>query len=263
MEVIEAVDRFTVQKPVKRYEAGNIREENDAVIKETLLTLKVNGEMHSTHYCSPDRLEDLAAGYLESEGLIQNKEDIADIDIVTAEDLNSATASIVINRDIGISAEDSGSKPGRRLLGIGTDAKKNEPELRIKASFILQAMELFQSKAAVFGKTGGTHSAAMYNAQGLLDFVEDIARHNALDKIFGRSLRQGIIRSDKIILSSGRLSAVMVGKVIRRAVPVMVSKSAPTDAGIRLAEENGLTLVGFTRGSRMNIYADPGRLRFD
>ena len=104
------------------------------------------------------------------------------------------------------------------------------------------------------------HSAALCDTTNIIVFSEDIGRHNAIDKIFGECLLNDITTDDHIIITSGRISSEILLKVAKRNVPLIVSKSAPTDLGVRLADELGVTLVGFVRGKRMNVYTHAGRI---
>jgi FdhD protein len=121
-------------------------------------------------------------------------------------------------------------------------------------------MNLFQHRSDTFRSTGGVHSAALCDKKNLNIFCEDIGRHNAIDKIFGRCLWEGISTTNQFILTSGRVSSEIVIKMARSNIPVLASKSAPTGTAIRLAETLGITLIGFVRGTRMNVYSNHQRI---
>jgi FdhD protein len=112
----------------------------------------------------------------------------------------------------------------------------------------------------VFKATGGVHSAALCEAKSILVFSEDIGRHNAIDKIFGECILKDIPTEGCLIITSGRVSSEILLKVARRNIPLLISKSAPTNLGVRLADDLGITLVGFARGRRMNIYTNGWRI---
>jgi FdhD protein len=124
-------------------------------------------------------------------------------------------------------------------------------------------MRDFQDRSEVFKNTGGVHAAALSSADGIELFSEDIGRHNAVDKVFGRCLLENIETKDKLLLVTGRISSEILLKVARRGIPALVSKSAPTDSGVKLAEKLGITLIGFVRGHRMNVYAHAERVLAD
>ncbi|MFC2070328.1 formate dehydrogenase accessory sulfurtransferase FdhD [Chloroflexota bacterium] len=133
-------------------------------------------------------------------------------------------------------------------------------QLLVKTSDILSLAKEFQHRSEIYHATGGVHSAALCDTSSILLFSEDIGRHNALDKIFGECMLNDIPADDKIIVSSGRISSEMLLKVSRRQIPVIVSKSAPTDLGIKLTSDLGITLIGYVRGKRMNIYTEVWRV---
>jgi FdhD protein len=119
---------------------------------------------------------------------------------------------------------------------------------------------LFQERSSLYRLTGCVHSAALSDGASVLAFAEDIGRHNAVDKVIGRCLLEGIAFEGKVMLVSGRLSSEMASKCSRWGIPVVASRTAPTDLALRIAEESGITVVGFLRGDRMNVYTHPERV---
>lgn len=111
--------------------------------------------------------------------------------------------------------------------------------------------------------TGGVHSAALCSTSKMLVCCDDIGRHNAIDKILGRCLLEDIPVDGHIMVSTGRISSEMLLKVAKQNIPIVISKSAPTALGVKLAEEVGLTLIGFVRGKRMNVYTHDWRVSID
>jgi len=134
---------------------------------------------------------------------------------------------------------------------------------RITAGEVQALMKEFRSTSALFMKTGGVHSAALADSNGILLFSEDIGRHNAVDKLIGKAFLANIPVEDKILLSSGRISGEIMTKVIRNHIPIMISRTAPTCMSITYAEDHGVTLIGFARSNRMNIYTHPHRIVFE
>jgi FdhD protein len=121
-------------------------------------------------------------------------------------------------------------------------------------------MRSLQDKAAMFKETGGVHSAAVADLDRIIFFCEDIGRHNAVDKIAGQCLVDGVSLEDKVLITSGRLSSEMLLKAAKLQLPLLISRSAPTSLSIELAEALNITLVGFVRGRRMNIYTHAWRV---
>jgi FdhD protein len=121
-------------------------------------------------------------------------------------------------------------------------------------------MAEFRRRSELHRQTGGVHAAALADRNGLLVFREDIGRHNAVDKVIGAYLLAGNCFEDKLLLSSGRLSSEILHKAAACSVPILVSRSAPTDRCVALARERSITLIGFARGRRMNIYSRGERI---
>jgi FdhD protein len=138
-----------------------------------------------------------------------------------------------------------------------------ESLLQVSVGEILALTRDFQHRSETFRATGGVHSAALCDTSNILVFNEDIGRHNALDKVFGECLLNGIPTDDRLVITSGRISSEILLKVARRNIPVLVSKSAPTNLGVKMANELGVTLVGFVRGKRANVYTNTWRVNRD
>jgi FdhD protein len=121
-------------------------------------------------------------------------------------------------------------------------------------------MDEFDRYSRDFKKTGGVHSAALCNAEKILVFYEDIGRHNAIDKVFGRCLMDGIPTDSNFLLTSGRVPSDIMYKVAGRNVPVLIARNSPTDLSVEIAEKTGIALLGFVRGTSMNIYSHDWRI---
>lgn len=254
------VEIFKVVKVIR----GNTKQiVDDPVAEEVPLTLMIGGKELVTLLCMPSDLEDLAAGFLFTSGLIKRAQDIKGIVV----DRQRWTAYIDLATP-GV-AEDLVFK---RLFtsgcGMGTlfynpmdimNRVKIVSDFKIGASEIISLMLNFQRKSDIYLKTGGVHSAALADKNDILIFKEDIGRHNAVDKVIGCGLR-GIGFADKILLSSGRISSEILFKVQKARVPVLISQAAPTDQAVRLARDMDITLIGFARGRRLNIYSKEERV---
>ncbi len=246
---------------IKKYSNNNIIHTNDSVITEYELAVYVNSKLLVTLLCTPKSLKELAVGFLHSEGIIRSKNDIVNITI--DEDHGKAY--------IDISGEDFFSYKGDYLFahkkittacGKGRTVSYNviEPPIklheltRINPSDILTLMNNFSKMSNLFVLTGGVHSCALSTNKEILCFEEDIGRHNALDKIFGKALLESIPLDDKYILTTGRISSEIIHKALKRQIRVIVSRSAPTNMAIDLARESNISLIGFARGQSLNIY---------
>ncbi len=240
----------------------------DMVAKESPLTIILNNQELVTLLCSPENLKYLAVGFLFSEGLLKSKDEIKKIIVddrrgvvrVDTEGDTELASDALFKRFIT-----SGCGRGASFYSAidAQDQVKVESRLEISTLEVLALVHEFQHRSQVYRSTGGVHSAALCDIRDILVFNEDIGRHNAVDKIFGACILNDIATDDHILITSGRISSEILLKIARRNVPVIVSKSAPTNLGVRLANDLGVTLVGFVRGKRMNVYTHAWRIATD
>jgi FdhD protein len=246
-----------VKVPVLRVEDGKQQWTEDIVVREFSVTITVNNRELVSILCSPQKLDYLAAGFLLSQGLIKSKEDLISIRV----DEKSACVLMEIKPQVEISYKPVvASSGGKGMMLFDSPEVSKESGITIAPPQVLSLVEKFVKHSKVFTNTGGVHSAALCNIEDIILFSEDIGRHNAIDKIFGEALLKDIPLKDYILLTSGRVSSEILVKAARRNIPVLISKSAPTDAGIRLADELGVTLIGFVRGNKMNVYTNNRRV---
>jgi FdhD protein len=276
----EKTDRLTVIK----YNGGKRESFQDVLIAEVPLTIFLDAEELVTILCTPELLRELAIGFLYSEGFIHEKEDIRGIDV----DLGEYTVRVETRRGV-VSGEGTPVAPGgpspegraallkRKLLitpgcvnaavSVGRDGPAHDGGLKmVESGLALCAEEIVRTvreahrRSRLYQETGGVHNAALCKGGGVIFFSEDIGRHNALDKVIGLALLAGIPREDTLVVTSGRISSAVVAKMVRAKVPVLVSRSAPTSEAVRLAEAFGITLIGFARGARFNVYSNSRRI---
>lgn len=258
-------DIFKTEK-IRRFKIDKISEEDDLLIKESPLTLFINGYQFLTLMILKERLEELITGFLAAEGIIKEAADILEIKFKQ----QKTVAMVEINVDFSPNnykkrTLTSGCGGGTSFLNLKecAEAKKIESRQKLKAELFTELVKGLQDNSNYFQKTGGTHTAALAAKKGILFQVEDIGRHNALDKIIGRAKLENINLDNKIILTSGRISSEMAVKVLRQGIPFLVSRSAPTDAAVNMARERNLTLIAFCRGRRFNIYSGSERIIVD
>lgn len=236
----------------------------DLVAREVPLTMHVNGSELVTLLASPTDLRDLCVGFLYSSGLVRTTGEVQSLTV----DEERWRVDIRLGKDIP--AEDLAAKRmytsgcGRGVLFYHAidilHRQKNTSPLSVPARTIYGLMAEFNDLSRRFQLTGGVHSAALASLEKILTVREDIGRHNAVDKVIGAALAQDIDFPHTIVLTSGRISSEIILKIQKTGSPVIVSRSAPTNQGVRLAADLGLTLVGFVRGQRMNIYSGGERI---
>ena len=234
------------------------------VARELPLTIILNDQELVTLLCSPADLRYLAVGFLFSEGLLRSKDEIKSVivddergvvRVETSED-KEFTKDVLFKRIIS-----SGCGRGASFYSAAdVTSQKVESQMKISASEIFVLVNEFQHGSDVYLATHGVHSAALCDNKRILVFGNDIGRHNAIDKVFGRCLLEDIPTNDRMIMTSGRISSEILHKVAKRAVPVIVSISAPTNLGVKIADHLGITLVASVRGKRMNVYTHGWRI---
>lgn len=141
-----------------------------------------------------------------------------------------------------------------------TAKEMNDIRVKISAEDCFRLMNDMQQSASMFQHTGGVHNAALCDVNGIILSRMDIGRHNALDKIYGYCLKNNISIGDKIIVFSGRISSEILLKVAKIGCEVILSKSAPTELALELAEQLGITTIGFIRNKSLNVYTHPKRI---
>ena len=254
------VDRFPILR-LTREGSGSIE---DVVAREFPLTLILNDQELVTLLCSPTDLRYLAVGFLSSEGLLKSKDEIKKIIVddqrgvvrVETEESGELARDVLFKRFIT-----SGCGRGASFYSAADAAgPKIESRMKISVGEVFALANEFQHSSQTYRATGGVHSAALCDRKGILVFSEDIGRHNAIDKIFGKCLLEDIPTGSQVIITSGRISSEILLKVAKRNIPVIISKSAPTDLGVKLANDLGVTLLGFVRGKRINAYTNNWRI---
>jgi len=262
------MDNEVVKVPISRLTDEGQINLDDLIVREFPLTIIFNNQELVTLLCSPKDLKYLAVGFLFSEGLLNSKDEIKKVLVdeqrgvarVETRDGNTDASELIFKRLIT-----SGCGRGAAFYSA-TDAQnqpKVESKIEISTSNVLSLARGFQHRSKVFRATGGVHSAALCDTSSILVFSEDIGRHNAIDKIFGECLLKDIKTDDRVVITSGRISSEILIKVARRNIPILISKSAPTDLGVKLASDLGITLLGFVRGKRINVYTNSSRIIHD
>lgn len=252
------------------------KEELDTVLIESPIDIFVNSKPLVNIICLNKDLKELTVGFLFSIGVINGMDDInilkidnlegqVFVELLDSVNFNSeimelTPVSRVIDTTCGIPS------PWRTLIKeklIDMDNVLNlESDLTVSSELIFTSMREMQKNTHLFRDTGGCHGAAMFDLNGSLMAVkEDIGRHNAIDKVIGALLLKKQPFENKILTSTGRLTGDSVLKAVRAQIPIVSSISTAVESGIRLADSYGITLIGFARGNRMNIYTHPRRIK--
>lgn len=230
------------------------------IVNEIPLTVFLNDTELATLICSPGALEELAVGFLLSEGLVRDLSDIKEITFNEQDGLLWVETPCEVPETENFLRRQITSCCGKGRVApyFINDARQLQPvqsTRRFAAAHLLDLIGLLEEGSSSFRLTGGVHSAALADDKGLLAMYEDIGRHNAVDKVLGYAFLNRTATDDKCLLLSGRVSSEILIKVARQGLPLVVSRSAPTMLAVELAEKYGVVLVGFARGERLSVYS--------
>ncbi len=251
---------ITKEREIKVFDRGAWELRRDPLVIETTMQIMLNGVELVNIACTPQDTIQLAIGYLLSEGYVKSPADISCIDaddpgcikIKSSASLDLTCNSIRINSCLGR------GRMHEELVPLNA----GEKPVSYAPAHVLNIINELDASSQTFKQTGGVHSAGLADNQQLLFRFEDIGRHNAVDKVIGQAFLQQIDLSDKCLLLSGRIAAEILVKAARNGIPFILSRSAPTLKAVEKAEEIGLTVIGFARGQRFNLYCQGEGISF-
>jgi FdhD protein len=251
------------QKPIhyKKYEFRKWESLDGDTIVETPVSLTVNGQVWLTFMCTPSDLEAMAVGFLYNEGIIETMNEVEDVRVCEHGD----NVDVWLNRSVeqptswrrtsgctgGVTAVDALAR---------VDVSFNGDQPRVPPERIGHLLEQFFDSQVLYRETGGVHSSALSDGEKIVVATEDIGRHNTLDKISGLCLRNAISPDTRILITTGRISSEMLQKAARMNVPMLISRTSPSSLSIEMAERYGITLIGYARTHRFNVYSNPQRV---
>ncbi|WP_373600324.1 formate dehydrogenase accessory sulfurtransferase FdhD [Paraclostridium bifermentans] len=250
--LIKYVQDSFIKTPIIKIEDSNLNKIDENVIGEYPLCLILNNKHINTFLCTPYNMEELIAGFLASKGYINNKNDILDFKVEKEDGI--ARVNIIKKQDsidyeyIYLNCFDY------------IKCKAIENDIVIDTNTVYRIMEKNLTYSKLFKDTGGVHSVSIFDKDKEIIICEDVARHNAMDKAIGHCILNEISLKDKVIVVSGRISLEMISKAAKMQIPIVISKSAPTNLAIELSKKLNITLIGFVRGERMNIYTNSQRV---
>lgn len=244
---------------------GKAQKTPDKIAEEVPFQLFVNTIFWATILSSPSNQKELAIGHLLSEGIIKSIDEIDDII------LKDNTCTVKLKSNIKVEDRISISRLHARVIasacgsGAPYQYKGNIPHvdsnLTVKAQVIFDSVNQLNFKAEGFRQTGGLHVAAIYKSDGsLVALAEDVGRHNAVDKVIGMAALNHVSFNQCFVALSGRISGDVAFKAAKVGIPIVASLAAALSSGITTAQESNVTLAGFVRGKRLNIYTVPERI---
>jgi FdhD protein len=248
----------TIKRVIVKNSGDAFEKAEDNIAIEQRLRILVNGKEILSMYCTPLMIRELVVGMLMSENIINGPWCGEKMSIVYGEDV-----SVDVLAEGEVSIEDAVITSG--CIG-GITFPKRAALSKIEDPFTISAEKLkglfreFQKMSDLHQLTGCIHSAGLCDAESVLCIAEDIGRHNAVDKTVGFAILEKIPFSGKMMLASGRLSSEIVAKCARWGIPVVGSRTSPTSLAVDIADRSGVTVVGFIRGDRFNVYTHPERI---
>lgn len=270
--------RVTVRRPVLRIRDGAVDRRPDTLAAEEPMEIRVDGRPLTVTMRTPGDDFDLAVGFLVAEGVVRAASDVAGVRYCAgvAEDGTNTYNVVDVALAAAVPAPSAGlARSFATTSACGVCGKTSLDEvrthvtwpvaddpLRIDPARLALLPDRLRRAQQVFDRTGGLHAAGLFGADGeLLHVREDVGRHNAVDKVVGRALLAGSLPlRETILVVSGRASFELVQKAVLAGIPALAAVSAPSSLAVDLAEEHGLTLVGFLRGTSMNVYAGAERV---
>lgn len=253
------MEKNVSKRSVNKYAGNSLETVNDFIVREYPLTIFINGIEIVTLVCSPSNLKELVFGFLLSEGLIKDSPEEINIEIQEKEGFVNIKADFPIMNTNNFLRRNIASCCGKGRAGLffindARQVKAVSSGGKFLADNLLQLMNTMETQAELFRLTGGVHCSALGD-ESIIYIFDDIGRHNAVDKILGAAILNKVRTEDKVLLLSGRISSEIVIKAARAEIPLILSCAAPTDLAVDLAEELNITIVGFARENRFNIYS--------
>lgn len=245
----------------EKYEFKKWESLDAETIVETPVSLTVNGEVWLTFMCTPVNLEPMAVGFLYNEGILETASEVVDVRVCEHGD----------NVDVWLDHSVEQPTSWRRTSGCTGGVTAVDALARVDVSFdgdqpqvspeaIGRLVEQLFESQALYRETGGVHTSALSDGEKIVISAEDIGRHNTLDKIAGLCLMNRIWPETRILITTGRISSEMLQKAARIHAPILISRTSPSSLSIDMAERYGITLIGYARKHRFNVYTNAQRV---
>lgn len=287
--ILTSMSEPTVTIDYIEYDGWRAEKVRQPVIAETPWVLYVDRREVLTFMCTPTRLHCLVIGFLLSENMIRDLDDIWELQVFTAEDrvytyfpaagLNEelrrrtceeaiGTIDVRLRHTLPTGREKriltSGCGGGVTFDDLSGQREPLQSALRVRASAICTMMQHLHANANLYSQSRGVHTSGLYDpATGAqIVMAEDVGRHNTLDKLRGECLLSGVSTHDRVLATSGRISTEMIGKAYKMETPIVISRTSPTITSIRLAQSWNMTLIGYVRSRRLRVYSGAERIDF-
>lgn len=245
----------------EQYEYKKWKSFDAETIVETPVSLTINGEVWLSFMCTPVNLEALAVGFLYNEGIIEKMSEVEDARVCEHGD----NVDVWLNHEVKQPASwrrTSGCTGGVTAVDLLTkpNVSLNGNNLKVQPEAIENFVEMLLEAQVLYIKTGGVHTSILSDGEKILASAEDIGRHNTLDKIAGLCLMNDIWPEARILMTTGRISSEMLQKAAQLNAPILISRTSPSSLSIEMAERYGITLIGYARKHRFNVYSNTHRV---
>ena len=243
-----------MEEKAQNYKNGKINYVTEKVVKDSTITLTINNEISRSLSAIEDSLEEFAVGYLFNENMVKSIDDIEKIEINENHINVEIDDKLLKTKETVLCSDSSG--------GWRSKIKEIEPissDFQVEADELINRIEELKNNAQIWQATGGTHVAGIVYKNNFI-VKEDVSRHVAVDKVIGAAFKSGYDLTQSYITYSGRMPADMLIKVIRVGIPIIISNAAPAASGYEIAKKGNITMVGFVRNNRFNLYSAPQRI---
>lgn len=256
----------SVTLPVIKVKSRTKMLTDDTIVREVPITIYFNKEEIATILCTPSQVRELTVGFLVSEGFIRGMGDLYTLGHHCEENSVRVEGKPQPGQAGRMSRRAMSSCCGKSRISFNFEndtslVRVQDSTTRISLEEATFYANYLETNSPLFKETGGIHNGGIGYRGDVCFTCYDIGRHNVLDKILGRAQMQGLDLSDHVLFFSGRVSSEILLKVAKMNIPILVSRSAPTDMALALAEDLNITVAGFARGDRMNIYTCPERIK--
>lgn len=245
-----------MEEKAQNYKNGKITDVTENVVKDSTITLTINDKIKRSLSAIEDSLNEFAVGYLFNENMVKTLEDIEKIEI-DGNKINVEINDTLLKTKETVLCSDSAGGWRSKINNI-------EPvtsNFQVKSDELIDRIEELKNNAQIWQATGGTHVAGIVYKDNFI-VKEDVSRHVAVDKVIGYGILHDYDLSNCYVIYSGRMPADMVIKIVRAGIPVLASNAAPAYSGCETAKKGNVTLVGFLRGQRFNVYNNKNRIIF-
>jgi FdhD protein len=241
---------------ITNYLPDGIEEHSSKVIIESSVDISINAKYWLSLMCTPSNLDELAIGFLYNEGLINSFDEIKMVEVCH----NGSNIDIWLNHDLKIPKKwqrTSGCTGGTTSVMLNNSCQTKLPPTKISSSKIPILLDMLLDSQNLYAMSGGVHSSVLSDGKKMLIVMEDIGRHNTLDKIAGHCLMGIGFPTTSILISTGRISSEMLQKAARIGSAIVISRTSPSSLSIELADQLGICIIGYARKDRFKVYSHP------